>query len=142
MKSALFLWTLRTTCPLFVLHTESPELTTLMQIIPVFVVLISGKERFFMSVSDIIALLENIPAWKKIKELPAKIEALEKRVEQLENQLKRHHLSPSGLNCPSCGSVNYRVLSSKKDKTFGALGAKEQTLRCDDCSFEDTRVIS
>ncbi|MHB2265673.1 hypothetical protein [Aliihoeflea sp. PC F10.4] len=51
------------------------------------------------TVSDILKVLDQIPVWKSLKALPGKLDALEKRVSELEAELARR---PAPEVCPLC----------------------------------------
>lgn len=76
--------------------------------------------------------------WKRMTELPERVEALEKRLAQLESQPA---IAP-GLACPSCGAFAFRVVASRKSRgPFGVTGAMEREYRCSECSFTETRDV-
>ena len=85
------------------------------------------------SLSDLIKLLEQIPAWKKLSSMPGEIEALRRRVELLEQSANR---VPRGDECPKCHGLSYRLDRSERDPTFGALGVQRHFYRCDSCGYE------
>jgi hypothetical protein len=87
------------------------------------------------SLSDIRELLRGWAVWKKIEELPSRMDALEQRVAGLEQRLSR----APGEACPSCGALELRVVESVPSKTFEALGIRDHKLRCGACGFEDVR---
>jgi hypothetical protein len=90
-----------------------------------------------ISVSDILKILDQIPIWKKVSALPARIEALEKRVAELE----RAKPPATGI-CPLCQSP-VRVEKEVDDPIFGPLGGKRHHLRCTNpsCDYTGTRSI-
>jgi hypothetical protein len=88
---------------------------------------------------DILALLDKIPIWRRVQESPARIDALEKRIADLEAMLAK----APGQACPSCGERAFRVKSSRPASgPFGALGAKDVVRRCEVCGFEDTDLVT
>ncbi len=90
------------------------------------------------TVSDILALLEKWPSWKAIKEVPGRLDALEKRLAALEAK----PLQAPGKACPSCGQMTFRVTASRPSTThFGQLGAMDRDYACGACGFKETRQV-
>ena len=88
---------------------------------------------------DLLALLDKIPVWRRVQAAPERIDALEKRVAELEAKLSR----APGAACPSCGAPEYRVTKSVVSAgPFGRLGAKDVTRTCGACSFTDTDLVT
>ena len=60
------------------------------------------KGRFVLfTVQDILKLLEQLPIWRSLRAMPERLDALEKRVAALEEEL---HRRPAPENCPLCRS--------------------------------------
>jgi hypothetical protein len=92
-----------------------------------------------ISVSDILKLLDQMPVWKTLKALPPRIEALERRVAELEGGRQLPGTSP-GQPCPACGHHSLRRTSSKTSTgPFGALGARDEIWTCGNCGEIDQR---
>lgn len=88
---------------------------------------------------DILAILDKVPVWKRVQAAPERIDALEKRLAELEAKLLR----APGQACPSCGALEFRVTSSAVSKgPFGRLGAKDVTRTCGACNFTDTDLVT
>jgi len=86
--------------------------------------------------SEILALLDKWPEWKRVREAPARIDALEKRLAALEVAPK----AAAGKQCLACGEPASRRTSSKKDPgPFGMMGAKIETWTCGACG--DTEEV-
>ena len=85
--------------------------------------------------TDILEALKGWNRWKQIEGAPEKIEALERRVTELESRLQR----APGEACPRCGALDYRTMESRPvaDAAFAKLGAREHVKRCGACAFED-----
>ncbi|MER2104456.1 hypothetical protein ACOYXF_15490 [Pseudomonas sp. Tul1A2] len=49
--------------------------------------------------------------------------------------------SATGERCPSCNNRTYKLVSSKPDATFGALGANSRLYKCDSCDFSETVIV-
>ncbi len=81
-----------------------------------------------LSVSDILKLLEQIPAWKTVKALPGRVEAVERRLNELEGKPKRaDHLH----TCETCGKPA-RVTEIQDHPTLGTFGVKIRRVTCED----------
>ena len=92
------------------------------------------------AVSDIIALLDRWPRWKAVTEAPDRIEALEKRVADLEAKLSAKPVQPSGPACPICGEP-MKTTSVQKDPLLGVAGVQQHRLQCV-CGHTETRQVS
>jgi hypothetical protein len=86
--------------------------------------------------NNIIEALRHWEVWRRIEGTPERIDALERRVADLESKLKR---SP-GEACPACGELGFRVVRSEAMPEFAALGVRQHVLKCDACGFEDLRT--
>ncbi|WP_321968872.1 coiled-coil domain-containing protein [Paraburkholderia tropica] len=84
---------------------------------------------------DIIKTLERIPGWKRISAAPDKLDALEKRVQDLEAQLSQ----AGGEICPICRKAAFKVIKSVPHPDFDFAGTKLDTMKCSACSHEETR---
>ena len=61
-----------------------------------------------LSLKDLTELLDKWPLWKKMKESPERIDALEKRIKSLEKRL-----SGTGDICPKCKQPTFELFDSK-----------------------------
>lgn len=86
-------------------------------------------------IEDIMLALERIPIWKRVAAMPKEVEDLRARVTALEAKLS----GKTGALCPMCGSVNFKIVSSGPDSTFGALGMQRDLYRCQDCQHSESR---
>jgi hypothetical protein len=86
------------------------------------------------SLKDILELLDRWPKWKRIQETPDNLDALQKRIDELENRLKRC----PGEACPRCGELAFRVFSSVPHHTFGD-DLPVRTMKCEKCGFSETK---
>lgn len=84
--------------------------------------------------SELVELLKRWDVWKRIEATPDLIEALEKRVAQLENRLQR----APGEACPKCGALDFRVESTRPDPDF--RGVNYRQYKCGACAFEETKL--
>jgi hypothetical protein len=80
-----------------------------------------------ISASDIVKLLDQIPVWKSLKALPARLAALEARVAALENTPPQpEHL----LRCEICGKPA-KVTNVRPHEVFDFAGRKVRTVTCE-----------
>lgn len=87
---------------------------------------------------DILAILDKIPIWRRVQETPARVDALEKRIAELEARLNR----APGAACPSCGALEFRVSKTELHPRLGRLGAKNVTRTCGACGFVDVDLAT
>jgi uncharacterized protein with PIN domain len=80
------------------------------------------------SLKDLNELLDKMPLWKKIKDSPARIDSLEKRISSLENRL-----SGTGDICPKCKQPKLELESSKVIDDI--IGLMQYNYRCSNCGF-------
>ena len=88
------------------------------------------------SVKDIIAILDKVPLWKQLKELPGKVEALEKRVAELEGAPES-----TGEMCPRCKRDTFELISTEPDPVFGQMGVQQRLYQCSSCAFEERKSV-
>lgn len=90
------------------------------------------------TLASILELLNKWPAWKRITEAPERIDALTRRVADLERKIAR----APGEACPSCGALAYRTESSKPHPVMGEVGVIIRTMRCGDCNYTENRTVT
>lgn len=83
--------------------------------------------------SEILALLDKWPEWKRVREAPARLDALEKRMALLEQKAP----VTAGRPCPACGQPAMRRTGVKPDPMFGDMGVKLETWTCASCGGTD-----
>ena len=87
--------------------------------------------------SEITELLRRWDVWKRIEDAPSRIDALEKRIADLEDRLKR----APGEACPKCGALEFRTEKAERSKSqFGRLGAIDRHLKCGGCGHSEMRM--
>lgn len=89
-----------------------------------------------ISVSDIVKLIEQVPLWKIIKELPKKVNELENRISLLEEKIDVG--GGAAMACPKCGN-KMAVISESEHGMFGFAGVKTHTMKCEKCQNIATR---
>jgi hypothetical protein len=85
-----------------------------------------------ISVSDIIKILDQIPIWKSVRELPKRVTELESRLAALENATKAQAQLPKpqpGRECPLCGA-EMKVTAERPHPQFDFAGAKIHDMEC------------
>jgi hypothetical protein len=87
--------------------------------------------------SEITELLKRWDVWRRVEEAPARIDALEKRVAELEARLQR----APGEACPKCGALDYRVDKAAPHQRFGGMGARVHHMKCGACGFTDEKLV-
>jgi len=89
-----------------------------------------------ISVSDILKLLDKIPQWRALGELPGRMAELESRIAKLEAPATK-----PGRNsdpCPMCGEP-LKMTGEKKDPTFGRFGVMNRSFTCTGCDYATER---
>ena len=88
-------------------------------------------------VGDIVELLKRWDRWRRIDETPERVDAVEKRIAELETKLKR----APGEACPKCGALEFRTEgTSPGSGLMGGLGLGviDRTLKCGACGHTET----
>jgi DNA-directed RNA polymerase subunit RPC12/RpoP len=88
-------------------------------------------------VGDIVELLKRWDRWRRIDETPERVDALEKRIAELESRLQR----APGKACPKCGALELRTdkVEPRRDH-FGALGAVNRYYKCSACGHTEVHM--
>jgi hypothetical protein len=88
-----------------------------------------------VGVSDIVALLELWPGWKRVRDAPARVDALEERLAAVEWLAS----VPADARCQRCWKGIMCVTHDTPDALLGAAGAVRRHRKCDapGCGFED-----
>lgn len=93
------------------------------------------------SVSDILKILDDIPIWKAVSKLPARVAELERKVQALEEALAssaskgaRH----AGRECPICDAT-MKVKAEHAHPEFAFAGVKVHEMECPECGNKTTR---
>ncbi len=88
-----------------------------------------------LSASDILKILDKLPLWKTLATLPARLDALEKRLAALEGKSAKG--AAGQVNCPACGEI-MKFAGERPDPIFGEMGMKQHDFRCA-CGHVTTR---
>lgn len=83
-------------------------------------------------------LLEQVPLWKRLKELPGRVEALEAKVAELGRALAER---PAADKCPKCRAADLELVGERPHPTLRRLGARVRDFRCPGCGFKTERLI-
>lgn len=87
-------------------------------------------------IEDTMKALERIPLWKRVVHLPDEVAALRARIEAIEKRLE----GKSGIACPACKSLDFKVISSAPDPVFVEAGIMRDLYRCSSCSHEEVKM--
>lgn len=79
-------------------------------------------------------LLKQIPVWRELVTLPARVRAIEERI-----GLATGPLVDDRETCRYCRKGKLDLTSSVPDPTFGELGVKLETMTCDACGRTEER---
>jgi ribosomal protein S27AE len=86
--------------------------------------------------AEITELLRRWDVWKRVEAAPERIDALEKKVANLERRLAR----APGAECPSCGALEFRTeKTTKAAGPLGAAGVKDRHLNCGKCGYSEVQ---
>ncbi|WP_299864457.1 hypothetical protein [uncultured Hoeflea sp.] len=88
-----------------------------------------------ISVSDILKLLDKIPQWKALGELPDRMAVMEERLAALEANSKSGDAPDP---CPACGA-QLAFKGERPDPVMGVVGIKERSFACADCGYTTER---
>ncbi len=91
-----------------------------------------------ISVGDILKILDQIPIWKALREMPKRVAELEARVQKLEAEKAAAPPKPTGRECPMCGA-EMKVLAETGHPQFSFAGVKVHTMKCDVCEHTASR---
>lgn len=93
----------------------------------------SGGGKLPFGIGDILSLLDRVPIWKRVKELPDRVELLERRLTAIEAK-------PKLPICEACGEGFMRrqpdAPLTGQWAAFNGAGAGLKVYRCDECGFE------
>jgi hypothetical protein len=93
----------------------------------------SGGGKLPFGIGDALSLLDRVPIWRRVKELPDKVEALERRLAAIEAK-------PKLPICESCGEGFMRRQADAPltghFAVFNDAGAGLKVYKCDKCGFE------
>jgi hypothetical protein len=87
---------------------------------------------------EVVELLKRWDVWKRVEAAPDRIDALEKRITELETRLQR----APGETCPHCGALDFRVEKTEPGGAFADLGGRLHTMKCGSCGFTDQRQVA
>jgi hypothetical protein len=93
-------------------------------------------------ISDLDKLLDKIPLWKRLQEIPkhfdelkAEFQELKTYVASLEAEIRKR---PPAEQCPICKTGNLNVIHTRPHPTLGPVGVQERTVKCDNSSCGHT----
>ena len=92
-----------------------------------------------ISLGDILKALDQFKAWPRIQAAPDRLDALEKRIAELEARLNAAPTKPKGEPCEYCHAGSLALVSEVPDPgPFGRLGRKVRTFKCDNAECGKT----
>jgi predicted nucleic-acid-binding Zn-ribbon protein len=87
--------------------------------------------------AEITELLRRWDVWKRVEAAPGRIDALERRLAELESRLQR----APGEACPKCGALEFRTEKLTPTKGhFSALGAQDRHMKCGACGHTEVHM--
>lgn len=87
-------------------------------------------------IGEITELLRRWDVWKRVEAAPNRIDALERRVAELEAKIASR---PAGAVCPKCHGGEFRVTKVVPDPAFGVFGMQRRTMTCASCGHTEER---
>jgi hypothetical protein len=97
-----------------------------------------------VSVSDILKILDQIPIWKAVVNLPKRVAELERAVAELRDKqsaLVAKPIAPRGRECSICGAT-MKVTGESDHPDFGFAGMKVHSMECPECGHKTTQNFS
>lgn len=86
---------------------------------------------------EVTELLRRWDVWKRVEDAPNRIDALEKRVVELESRLLR----APGVACPKCGALEFRTTKTQPlPGKLGELGAVYRFMECGACNHTERKT--
>ena len=94
-----------------------------------------------ISVTDILKLLEQIPIWKAMRELPKRVAELERRLDAMAAGQKAVEppVAPAKI-CPIC-EATMKVTQERPHPQFQFAGVKLHLLECPACGHKTDRMF-
>jgi uncharacterized protein with PIN domain len=93
-------------------------------------------------VSDILKILDQVPIWRAMTQLPKRVQALEEKLAALEARLAASppQAAAPAQPCRYCGERALRLTSSERSKRpSGRLGARDEVWTCSACGRWEER---
>ena len=86
--------------------------------------------------NELLDLFEQIPAWRRVRELPERIDALERLLVELDARTKGRRAE----HCPICNGGTLATVEVQEHPNFGHVGVQEWILHCSDCAHSEKRL--
>ncbi|MDH5649133.1 MAG: hypothetical protein OEY67_05705 [Gammaproteobacteria bacterium] len=94
-----------------------------------------------LTVADLLKVLNRIPAWGRLVTLPDKVEAMDRRIAELESQVFKGR-NGSHQMCPKCRKHTLEFMHRKPHPIYGKIGVQEEHFKCSECGFSTKRHAS
>ena len=79
-------------------------------------------------VGDVVDALRQVTEWNELQNLPKRIDALERKIQELEHRSKDN---PSNERCEHCGSLKIKITGTRRSEgRFGTLGLRDTGYTC------------
>lgn len=92
-------------------------------------------------VSETLAILDRIPVWKELKQLPERVAALEARIAELERRPPPAPVNAHMKPCRACGARAWHITTIAPTRGhFAGSGANDVTWICDACGVSETKL--
>ena len=91
-----------------------------------------------VGLKDLIGLLEKWPAWKRISEVPDRVDGIEQRLTKLEQLLAK----APGDACPKCGERAMRLTQPGRRLGSYPKEFRHDKWTCEKCGHLDERAVS
>lgn len=91
-----------------------------------------------ISVSDVLKLLEQVPVWKQLRQLPTQMKDLEARVADLERKAVAPAPGKDRI-CPKCDG-ELKVTGTMPHRQFKFAGVETHFVACQVCDYKAERL--
>jgi ribosomal protein S27AE len=90
-----------------------------------------------VSITDILNVLNNWKPWQRMREAPERIDRLEAEIAALKRAVTALPDDPRPM-CGKCGRGRMAFENERADPTFGVMGGKQVTRKCETCGHVTT----
>ena len=92
---------------------------------------------------DMLSALDRWDEWKRMRQAPDRVDALETRLAEVEARLSAAPGDPELPLCPICRKGRLRTVEITDDPMLGPVGVQRHRLACDapDCRHAESRQV-